>query len=108
MTPIAAGAPVLVVSYDSTSAPAANCVVRTLDVRVDQDNDDAEEGSGVSNGTMDRDDDTLDFAREGGNTQMVGLRFRNVTVPVNAPILSAEIILTSDGMDSTNPSSPVL
>lgn len=104
-----AGAPVLVVNYDATNVPAANCVVRTLDVRINADNDDVEEtvSSGSSNGTMDRDDNTLDLARESGTTQMIGLRFRNIAVPVNSNILSSQIILTSAGTDSTNPSSPV-
>jgi type IV pilus assembly protein PilY1 len=100
----AAGAPVLVINYDATNVPATNCVVRTLDVRVSGDNDDAEER--VSNGSMDRNDDTLDLARESGVDQLVGLRFTNVAVPTGTPIRSAELILTSEAVDSTSPSDP--
>jgi hypothetical protein len=61
---------------------------QTIDVRVAASDDDAEEQ--VSNGAMDVESSDLELVTESA-VQLVGMRFRNVTVPRNATIVAAWI-----------------
>jgi len=96
-------APVLFVEYEIDPARTGNtgCVQKSLQVTVENDNDDAEETA--SNGTMDRDDETLELAYEGNNKQLVGIRFASVPLPPKAKIVSAYVDFTVRGTGSGNP-----
>ncbi|KZZ52598.1 hypothetical protein A3758_11465 [Oleiphilus sp. HI0118] len=67
-------------------------------VRISNNNDDAEER--LSNGNMNRGSSDLEMAYDGGNAQLVGLRFRSVNVPQGATINSAYIEFEVDETDS--------
>jgi len=68
-----------------------------LDVRVSNGNDDAEER--VSNGDMSLGSSDLEMVWD-GYEQIIGIRFRNVTIPVGAVITSAKITFRADGSES--------
>tara|TARA_R110002049_G_scaffold290183_1_gene473486 strand:- start:137 stop:4750 length:4614 start_codon:yes stop_codon:yes gene_type:complete len=70
----------------------------TVTSQVSNDRDDAEER--VSNGNVDRGSSDLELIRDGGNDQLVGVRFRNINVPQGVTIVSANIQFTTDETDS--------
>jgi len=96
-------APVLFIEYEVDPARTGNtaCVQKSLQVTVENDNDDAEERA--SNGNMDRDDDTLELVYESNNKQVVGIRFASVPLPAGARIVSAHVDFTDRGAGSGNP-----
>jgi|GEM_PF-1973088 len=70
----------------------------TVDIRVSNDNDDAEEGS---SGNMYLNSTDLELIRDDwrGEEQIVGIRFLNVSVPKGATITNAFIEFTTDETD---------
>ncbi|MCK5832022.1 MAG: VWA domain-containing protein, partial [Methylococcales bacterium] len=78
------------VSVDSNQLELVKVIsgVTNLERRISTNNDDAEED--VSSGSIDLGSSDLELIRDGGN-QYVGIRFRNITIPPNATIQSAEI-----------------
>jgi len=71
----------------------------TIDVQITDRTQDAEER--VSNGSMDDNDGTLDIVYEGGNQQIIGLRFLNITLPTDAHIRNAYLQFRASGSDAT-------
>lgn len=99
-----ANAPVLIVTYDPATIPAAGGCIRTsVQNQIVNGNDDAEER--LSTGNISRSDTQLELAVTGsGRSQMIGLRFPGLTVPKNATILSASLefqIRTQQGSAGT-------
>ena len=86
---------------DVDGNPLAAGTPVSVSVRVNQDNDDAEET--VSNGDMSRGSSDLelteDFANHGGE-QEIGMRFRNINVPPGATITSAYVEFVADESQS--------
>ena len=76
-----------------TSAFAAS-----LSIRVAAGNDDAEER--VSDGDMSRGSSDLELVFDGSTEQLVGMRFRSLSIPAGATISSAYIQFTVDETDS--------
>lgn len=68
----------------------------TFEVRVTADNDDAEERP---DGSMYRSSSDLELTRDGGY-QKVGMRFKNITIPQGATIITAYIEFTVDETDA--------
>lgn len=73
----------------------------TLEIRVIQGDDDAEEL--VSGGGMDLSSSDLELVRESGD-QIIGIRFANVPIPKGSTITNAYILFTTDETD-TEPTS---
>lgn len=75
--------------------------VQTVEVRVAASNDDSEEA--VSNGAIDLASSDLEMTLESA-AQIVGIRFRNLTIPRNATIVAAWVQFTVDetGSATTN------
>ncbi|NNL08643.1 MAG: Ig-like domain-containing protein [Croceitalea sp.] len=71
---------------------------QTITHRIGANNDDAEER--VSNGAITLNDNTLDLPFDGGNANLVGLRFSNVNVPKFAVITNASIQFTAAAKDN--------
>lgn len=96
-------APVLVIEYELDPARTGNsaCVQKSLQVKVENNNDDAEERA--NNGNMDLNDDELDIPEESGTRQVVGIRFASVPLPPGATIVSAHVDFTDRGSGSGNP-----
>lgn len=96
-------APVLVVEYDLDPARTGNsaCVQKSLQVKVENDSDDAEERD--SNGNMTLGDTALDITYLGTAKQIVGIRFNSVPLPPNATIISANVDFTDRGTGSGDP-----
>ncbi len=69
----------------------------TLEVRVNHDDDDAEEK--VSNGRIDLSSSDLELVDEGNSEQEVGIRFNDITIPPTAIISSAFVQFTVDETD---------
>ncbi|MGD9181370.1 MAG: PilC/PilY family type IV pilus protein, partial [Desulfobacterales bacterium] len=67
--------------------------------RVTAGSDDAEEPIGGT--TVDPWNGDLEFVKDGGNTNIVGIRFQNVYIPKGATIKSASITLAPDEKDTT-------
>ena len=65
---------------------------------MNDDNDDAEEK--VSDGDMDRGSSDLELVEEGSTPQLVGMRFRSITIPQGATITNAYVQFTVDETDS--------
>jgi chitodextrinase len=83
---------VLTVSTQNLSAPV------TISVQVIASQDDAEEQQ--SNGKMSLTSSDLEIAQDGSKTQVVGIRFRNVTVPAGAIVQEAHVRFTVDETNS--------
>jgi parallel beta-helix repeat protein len=79
---------VLTVSTLSGSAPV------TIQVKVSASEDDAEER--LSNGSVNLNSSDLELVQDGSRLQAVGIRFRNVPIPMGALIQSADIQFTVD------------
>jgi hypothetical protein len=60
-----------------------------LDIRINNSSDDAEENA--TTGAMSLTNDDLELGNNGATVQFVGMRWRNVTIPRDATILSAHI-----------------
>jgi hypothetical protein len=86
----------ILLSFTSVSLMKAD----TLEIRVSDNNDDAEEE--ISDGSMYRDSSDLELVFDGSTQHAVGIRFRNITIPQNATIDSAYIQFTVDETDSGN------
>jgi fibro-slime domain-containing protein len=71
--------------------------IQTIQRVVSSDNDDAEER--VSNGDMYRSSSDLEMTRD-GHEQIVGIRFRDISIPKGATITNAYIQFTADETDS--------
>ena len=76
----------------------------TLDVRISADIDDVEESTGNNLGRVYHNSSDLELVRDGSNqgNQIVGLRFRNITIPQNATINSAYLEFTADENRTNN------
>jgi hypothetical protein len=64
----------------------------SLDIRIEQGADDAEEGA---NGTVRLDSTDLELACDGSDRQTVGIRFRNVEIPPRAIVTAANLQFTA-------------
>jgi hypothetical protein len=73
----------------------------TVEIRVSQGDDDAEED--VTNQKMDLSSSDLELVRE-SNNQIIGIRFHNVIVPHKLTITNAYILFTTDETDSESTS----
>lgn len=98
-----AEAPLLVVEICGSTCPGnigggnAN-----FTARISNGNDDAEEK--VSDGDMKRSSSDLEMVMDGSKEQLVGMRFRNVSIPQNSRIIDAYIEFEADESDSGNTS----
>ncbi len=81
-----------------TPPPPPPASPQITEIRVVDDNDDAEEE--VDDGDMDRGSSDLELAFEGSNAQVIGIRFRDTGIPQGATILNAYIQFTVDETDS--------
>src|SRR5690606_11490935 len=85
---------------------ASMAQVQTLNVRIANSTDDAEERglnatSGI--GTIDLTSSDIELANDGGDGgQFIGLRFENITIPQGAIITNAYIQFTVDETDNAN------
>ena len=70
----------------------------TIISQVSQGNDDAEER--VSSGNMSLTSSDLELTSDGGNNQLIGIRFQNINIPQGTTILSASIQFTTDETNS--------
>jgi MSHA biogenesis protein MshQ len=70
----------------------------TVSVRVDSNNDDAEEN--ISDGDMSRSSSDLEMSADSSELQIVGMRFNDVAIPQGAVINSAYIEFETDETDS--------
>lgn len=91
---VSSAAPLLKVEY---TLPADPTTTLTLETRVTQSNDDAEESS---SGSVNLTSSDLEMVFDGSN-QKIGIRFQNITIPSNATITSASIEFTVDEPDPT-------
>lgn len=82
--------------------PLDKLLTTTVSVRVSSDNDDGEER--VSNGETDLESSDLELIKDGSHDQIVGMRFRNITIPQGATITNAYIEFETDetGSSTTN------
>lgn len=86
----ATGAPVLIVTYDPSTPVGGGCIRRDVQLRISNNNDDAEQRSA----SMRLSDNAIQLVRDSSTNQQVGFRFRNVPIPQGATILSAELEFT--------------
>jgi PilY1 beta-propeller domain len=77
----------------SMTTPVLALTSGTVNIRVSDGNDDAEED--VSDGDMDRGSSDLEMIHE-SEDQIVGIRFRNITIPQGSTITNAYIQFTTD------------
>ncbi len=98
----------LSILFSLTSVPgsAVRAETRSVQFRVSQSSDDAEER--VSTGAIDLTSTDLELIRDGTNDQVVGIRFQNVTVPAGATILNAYIEFETDETANLDPISLTL
>lgn len=87
-----ASAPTLHIEYDEDTVPDGACINQTFQAQVISGSDDAEEHA---TGTMDLTSSDLEMVQE-SDTQTVGIRFRNINIPVNTTILGASLTFTTD------------
>ncbi len=71
---------------------------KLLNIRVSNNNDDAEEE--IDDGSMDRNSTDLELTEDGGDNQLVGIRFRNVPLVNSETINQAYITFTVDETNS--------
>jgi len=83
----------LAVFHGSSLATAA-----TLTYKPTSGSQDGEEK--LSNGNVNRTEDTLDMAQESSNPMLVAIRYRDVAIPPAATILEANIQFKADGSNS--------
>jgi hypothetical protein len=102
--PLAAGACSLLVGLAIVSpATLAN---QTVGYQINADADDAEEV--LLTGEVDLTSSDLEITEDGGDNQLVGLRFTGIDLPQGLPILGAYIQFTTDEDDKSSPSFDVL
>ncbi|MFL6621712.1 MAG: VWA domain-containing protein [Sulfurifustis sp.] len=100
--------PVLVVQYTLDPARTGNtaCVQKSVQVKVTNDADDAQENT--KNGGMTLGSSTLDLGVNSSGSptskRLTGIRFASVSIPPGATIVSANIDFTDQGSGSGNPS----
>lgn len=94
--------PLLHIEYDNGSGCGSPA---TEEENIDNDNRDSEENA--TTGNIDRGSSDLEFVHEGGDAQLVGLRFTNITVPSGATITSASIQFTADESDQDSTRSEI-
>ncbi len=85
-------APLLSVTYNDGGSD------QQLEIRVSDDEDDAEEhisGTYITDGSSD-----LEMVTDGGAAQIVGIRFQDVSIPKDATIISADITFIANESDS--------
>ncbi len=95
---IATKAPLLRVNFDNTipQTGATGCINQTITARVSSGSDDAEERADQS---MYLNSSDLELVQE-ASTQKIGIRFRNLTIPQGATIISADITFATDETSS--------
>jgi len=93
-------APQLIINYDLTARDAGaasgspdSCNVSTAVATISSGADDAEEHA---DGSMDTSSSDLEMTDD-GNTQTIGLRFKNIPIVKDSTITSAKITFTADG-----------
>jgi len=91
----ASKAPLLRVTWDNTTPPdgATGCINKTFTAQVATSVDDAEERT---DGSMYLTSTDLELTEDGGATQTIGIRFRNVQIPQGATVLGADLTFTVD------------
>lgn len=88
---VSSAAPLLKINYTSGGIPGS------IESRVNQTNDDAEQSSG---GAIDLTSSDLELVQE-STAQTVGLRFQGIAIPPGATVTSASIEFTVDEADPT-------
>jgi type IV pilus assembly protein PilY1 len=88
--------PALRIEYDETTATGCNAIA--IQAQIKAQNDDAEER--VSNGNMSFSSSDIELNADGGNSQIVGLRFQDINVSSSDTIVSADLEFTVDETDS--------
>ena len=73
---------------------------QSFNIGISSDSDDTEER--ISTGAMDNNDDDLNMITESGNAQLVGLRFRSLSIPQGANVTNAYIRFRANASDSTS------
>ncbi len=91
-----AAAPTLHVGYDPDSVEADACISQLFQVQVVSGNDDAEQ----QGRTVIRDSNDLELVYDKRTDQTVGIRFRDVEIPRNANVVSAQLVFTADETNS--------
>lgn len=90
----------MVATFAQTTVAQTDASQTSVDVRVAQGLDDAEEFSGETSqgpaGTVYLDSSDLELFEDAGTLQVVGLRFENVTVPQGATVTSAYLQFSVD------------
>ncbi|NJK78107.1 MAG: hypothetical protein HC944_04645, partial [Nanoarchaeota archaeon] len=81
-------------SEGTSDADLEGCGVYTWSARIATGDDDGEER--VSNGNVDVNSSDLEMPYDGGNEQIIGLYYPNISIPQGATIQSAEIEFESD------------
>lgn len=81
-----------------TSSSGASAQESNLDVRATASTDTAEQR--ISDGFMYLTSSDLEFFNDGGTSQVIGVRFPNVNIPMGATITSSSIEFTADGPSS--------
>jgi len=105
-TPSPSATPTITASYTATVAPSQTPAVTASPIvitsQVVSSADDAEET--ISGGSMDLTSSDLELGADGGTTQLVGMRFTNISIPRGATILNAYVEFEVDetGSDPTS------
>ncbi|HYN87873.1 MAG TPA: phytase [Ardenticatenaceae bacterium] len=97
--PVAPASPTPTSRPAETATPIVTVAPATVDVRIAQGADDAEERGG--DGAVNHSSSDLELTTDPdfGGEQTIGLRFQNVTIPLGASIRRAYIEFTSDDAD---------
>ncbi len=94
-------APLLKIAYDPDTIPAnGGCLNQSIVKRVSSGGDDAEE---KTDGTLNTSSSDLEFVND-GLEQVIGLRFRNLSIPQGATVLQANLSFEIDETPSGNSS----
>jgi hypothetical protein len=101
-TPTSSYTPASTSTFTPTSSPA-QIVIRTMDVMVRSSSDDAEEST---SGSVSFTDNLLELVYDTSN-QLVGIRFKGISIPQGAIILNAYIQFSAAGVD-TGPTSLII
>ncbi len=84
----------------ATALAVSTASAQTVDVRVDESNDDAEERQNGSVALTSSDLELVDDGSKGKRGQTIGIRFKGITIPPGATIGNAYILFTVDEKDS--------
>lgn len=93
--------PILTLTFDADSNPSG-CSRTTVVKLLSGTNNDAEEI--VSSGEMDATSTDLEMVDDGGDDQIVGMRFNDIPIAQGATIEAAKIVFTADEDDTTSTS----